>query len=79
MSATAAVLLTADDGEGQTFLLADPAQLNRKMMIISDPDNGNVHMVDREQFLAGGYSVTVESSDAPTENPGKRRRFRKGR
>jgi hypothetical protein len=73
------VLLTADDGQGQTFLLADPGQLNRKMMILSNPDNGDLCMVDREQFLASGYSVTVESSDAQTESPGKRRRFRKSR
>lgn len=79
MSDTAAVLLTADDGQGQTFLLADPGQLNRKMLILSNPDNGDLCMVDREQFLASGYSVTVESSDTTTDPGKQRRRFRKGR
>jgi hypothetical protein len=79
MSDTAAVLLTADDGQGETLLLADPSQLQKKMLILSDPHNGTVRMmVDREIYLAD-HSVVIGDPKTPTEDPGKRRRFRKGR
>jgi hypothetical protein len=71
--ATAAVFLSADDGHGETFLLSDPAELQQRTMILSDPATGSIRcMVDREQFMAAGYSVTV---DAPAPGSAKRRRF----
>jgi hypothetical protein len=73
----AAVYLTADDGESEALLLADPSQLQKKMLILSDPETGTVPMmVDREIYMRD-HSVTVNPTT--TEDPGKRRRFRKAK
>jgi|GEM_PF-5803467 len=72
--ATAAVYLSADDGKGEAFLLADPAELQTDTLMISRPDDpGSLFMVDRAAFMAAGYSVTVDRP--PTTTTGKRRRF----
>jgi len=76
MSDTAGVFLT-NDINGEAFVLNDPAQLQNRHMILSDPETGKpLHIVDREAFMASGdHTITT---DRPS--PGKqRRRFRKGK
>jgi len=71
---TSAVYL-ADDSGGETFLLADPAELQNRTMILSDPETGKpLHIVDRARFLDSGYKVVLDRP-APAER--RRPRFRR--
>jgi hypothetical protein len=72
MSDQNAVYLTADDDSGQSYLLSDPAALQRDVMILADPAKPrNLFMVKTADFL-DRHHVTVER---PAAAPAKRRRF----
>lgn len=76
--ATAAVYLSADDG-GESFLLADPAELQTDTLMIARPDDpGSLFMVDRETFLRS-HSVTVDRPPATTTDKPRRRFSLRGR
>jgi hypothetical protein len=53
MSGTAptALLLTADDGDGETFVLSDLADLQKPSMILRDLDGFPVALVRTDEFM----------------------------
>lgn len=75
--APTALLLTADDGHGETFVLSDLADLQKPSMILRDRDGFPVCMVRTSEFMEH-HSVTLGEPAPAGES--KRRRFgRKGK
>jgi hypothetical protein len=75
MSDGTAIYLTSED-HSEAYLLANPAELQQKTMILSDPETGKpLHLVDRKRFFAGGYRLVLDQQTPPERK--RPRRFRR--
>jgi hypothetical protein len=71
---TSAIYLTSED-HSEAFLLSDPADLQKRSMVLRDPETGKpLHIVDRVKFFAAGYKLVLNQPAPPVR---KRRRLRR--